>query len=312
MTQVKKKIHRRPRPRGRTMPVWAISLIVVACLAVVISGAAFLISQSSPSPYQEVFAKAKDLDTMGDLDAALALYRKVPADDPQFGNQARLEAERIMNERNAGDRARKYRAAKNWYENNILVFIHKYLDAPKDKPEIEKRIRMEYKADRSSYIRILVRNRLDPYLQDFPDEEDADAVRALREKYLAEWDENTPTVFRDIELEAETWLRIHAYGKAHQLMEAYLSDYPDTRYFDRILSMYRLIQNTFENEWNKRADYVAEMEETGKYRAANKIYDQFLKRCEGYNLPEVQELCAQWTQRFNENEIKLREEATHR
>jgi pSer/pThr/pTyr-binding forkhead associated (FHA) protein len=297
-------VRRRLRERSR-IPPWALAVLAMAIVAVVVVVVVVVVKQARPSPHEFAFTVAKNLEAAGDYEAAIAAFKKIPRDDAHYGELAEMEWKRLVNRLEALERQKAFKYAKSYYENNILLFIHKYLDAPADKPALAKKIRMEYKDDRKSYIRILVRNRIGHYLEFYSDQEDAQAVRNLRKKYTLEWNENTPPEFRDIELEAESFLRLNMYGEAHQVMKQWEDSHPGSPDQENIDTTKRMIWNTLQNEWAKRIDWIKEKEKAEKYRAANDEYDRFLKRCEGYDIPEVQEMCADWKMRFDENEIKL-------
>lgn len=301
------KVKHVPRKRFRRsgMPAWALALVVFGGLGIAVTIALLLVFNSRPSPYEEVYKEAFRLEEMGDYETAISVYGKIPEADENFGPQALLDRERLLHALAARDRQRTHQAAKAWFEKNIMVFIHKYLDAPEDDPVAAKRIRLRHQEDRSSYIRVLIRNRIDPYLEDYPDQEDSDRVRELRAAYLAEWDENAPPMFRDIELEAETWLVLSNFGKAYRLMADWEVLHTGTPHQERIDKMKETILKQVRREWGYREEYVREKEASGDFGAANKIYHRLLTRCEGCNDPEVMALCREWTLKFKENEARL-------
>jgi pSer/pThr/pTyr-binding forkhead associated (FHA) protein len=299
------RIVRRRLRQGSGMPTWAMAAIAVLVIALAVVVVIVVMKQAKPSPHEAAYIMAKNLETAGDYEAAIAAFKKIPRDDAHYGELAEMDWKRLENRRAARERQKAFKYAKSYYENNILLFIHKYLDAPAEKPSLARKIRLEYQDDRKSYIRILVRNRIDHYLELYSDQEDAQAVRDLRKKYTKEWDENTPPVFRDVELEAEAFLRLNKYGAAYQVMKQWEEDHPGSPDQENIDTMKRMIWNTLQNEWGKRIEWIRQKEREGKYRAANDEYDRFLKRCKDYDIPEVREMSAEWKRRFDENEAKL-------
>jgi hypothetical protein len=303
------RLVRRKLRKGSSMPVWLRAVLAFWAVVAVLVVVMLIVKQARPSPYHDKFVEAKRLEGMGQYEQAINLYGQIPIDDTHYGDKANEDRERLIRELEARQDQSKIRAAKNWYENNIMLFLQKYIDAPPDKPVQARKIKLDYRDSRSSYVRVLVLCRIDYYIENYPNEQHLDAVKKLRRKYAKEIDEMKPPTFRDAEVEGETWLNLSGYGNAWQAITQWeKSNTPSTAQKERIAELKKRIRGTLASEWAKFAGDAERRESEGNFRGANAIFHRFLKNCKGYDAPEAKELQDFWQQHFDANEARLRGE----
>ena len=303
------RLVRKKLRKGTGMPGWAQAVIAFWGVVIVILVALWVVKQSKPSPYSDQYAKAQDYIRQNQPFLAIKTLEQIPPEDPQWGKMARELHDRLAAEQEEGRASQDVKRAMEYYENNIMLYIHKYIDAPEKKPSWARKIQLEYAPDRKSYIRALILHRIDTYLKRFPDGADADKVKKLRRKYAKEVDLNKTPNYRDIEIEAECELNLNGFGPAWRLVDGYLKKYPDTQFKGRIQDMEDRIWHQLQIEWDTWKESAKQREAAGNPHMANKIYHRFLNLCEGYGDPRAKELLDFWKKRVEENDALIEKKA---
>lgn len=303
------RIVRKKLRKGTGMPGWAQAVLAFWGAVVVILVVLYVVKHAKPSPYSDQYALAQDYIRQNQPFLAIKALEQIPPEDPQWGQMARELHDRLVAEQEAAETSQDVKRAMEYYENNIMLYLHKYIDAPEDKPSWARKIRRDYAPDRKCYIRALILRRIDTYLKRFPNGADAAKVRALRKKYVKEVDLQKTPNYRDIEIEAECELNLNGFGAAWKLVDGYLKKYPDTQFKRRIQDMKDRIRLKLDSEWNTWKGPAKQREEAGNPHMANKIYHRFLSLCEGYGDPRAKDLLAFWKQRVAENDALIRKKA---
>lgn len=309
--QGKNRLVRRKLRRGSKIPGWAQAVIACWVIVAVVGVAIFVLNQAKPSPYQEQFLAAKNLESEGKAEAAIAIFEKIPLSDPDFGQRAVEEVKKLSEEIRQREVQTKHKSSVSYFENNIKLFIHKYIDAPEGDKAKAKTILKKYAVHRKSYVRVLMLDRLNYYIDNYKGNRDYAEVEKLVEKYAEEYDPLAPVYYEDAEIEAEMWMNLHNYGEAQKALLGWKEDQrgeiveSDLRRLEETLGN---IEKLLINEWNMREDYVAEMEAKGNFKEANSIYHRMMSRCEGYDTPLANEFMAVWKKKFDENERRIQEQ----
>jgi len=300
------RLVRRKLRQGSGMPGWAVGVLGFWGAVVVIAVVIYMINQAKPSPYQNDYFRAVTYESQGDIESALEYFQRIPIGDPDYGKMANEEADRIVREFELERRAVDLKAAMEYFSNNIKGFIKKYLDAPNNAKQAQ-RIERDYKADRKSYIRVLITCRIDHYIKRYPEGPDLAEAKKIRKNYLQEIDLKARMTFRDTEVEADTELSLKKYGAAYTLMANWEKKYPETKFKERIAWMKNRIWDAMMEQWKLWEVDALKAEKDGNYKRANGIYHRYLSRCEGYSAPEAKALIQDWQNRVEEN-IRLLEE----
>jgi hypothetical protein len=299
------RLVRRKLREGSKVPGWALGVLVFWVVVAVVVVVVYALKQAAPSPWQETYYRAQVYEANGDAASALAEFQKIPRNDPQWGEDAAKNAARIIQEFEWDKQSKDLKGSIEYFDRNIKGFIKKYIDGPPDKPSLVKKIARIHGPDRTSYIRVLIKRRIDHYLDRYPEGQDVDAAKKLRQKYLKEIDLSARPTFRDTEVEAETELVIKKYGVAYRLMDDWLKKYPDTKFGDRINWMKKQIWEALSEHWSWSEKEALTSEEEGNFIRANNIYLRYLSRCEGYDDPKALALQEDLQQRVDENNKRL-------
>ncbi|MFH2002539.1 MAG: FHA domain-containing protein [Planctomycetota bacterium] len=310
--QTKNRLVRRKLRQGSSIPGWAQAVMAVWVVIAIVGVVLVVVKQAKPSPYQDQFLKAKNLERDSNAEAAIAAFEKIPLDDPQYGEQAAQESMRLKEEIRLREIQTEGKNAISWFENNIMLFINKYIDAPEGDEAMAKIIARDYARHRKAYVRVLILHRLSYYLEHFKGQRDYDEVTRLVEKYAEEYDPRAQVYYEDAEIESNMWLNLHSYGNAQQVLLDWKKNQTKKiadSDLNRLEKTLEGIETILISEWAMRDEYVKQMEAKGNYKEANQIYHRFLKRCEGYDTPTSKQFVEHWQKKFDENEILIHEQA---
>ncbi len=291
--------------KGSKIPGWAQAVIAFWVVVVVVVIAVYMMKQSS-SPHGDTYNQALELwHTQHRLEEAFNMFESIPVDDPVYGEKSREQMKQIKAEREAGNVQHDALNASRNYENNILLFIHKYIDAPPDEPKWALKIKRDYAADRKCYVRILLKNRINPFIERFKNAPQLKHVKELQKKYAKEVNLDSPSDFRDVEVEADCALNLSAYGEAYQVMSGWMAQNPGTNMRERANWVYKTIWNRLEQEWKIKESEIDRNEKANKPKYAIKKLDRLLRLTEGYDAPEGKKFRAELERRRAANQAKV-------
>ncbi len=291
--------------KGSKIPGWAQAVIAFWIVVVVVVIAVYMLKHSS-SPHGDTYARAAELwHEDRQHNQAFELFKSIPADDPEYGEKSREQMKQIVAEREAGNVQHDALNASRNYENNIMGYIGNYIDAPSDEPKKALKIKRDYAADRKSYVRVLLKNRINPFIERFNNASQIAQVKALQKKYAKEVNVDSPPEFRDVEVEAECALRLSHYGEAYQVISQWLAENPGTNMRDRASYMTKKIWNKLQEEWKFEEKEIAKKEKNNKPKYAIKDIDRMLRLTEGYDAPEGKKLRAELERRRAGNQAKV-------
>jgi|GEM_PF-2653422 len=301
--RTKTHLRRRNPAKASKIPGWAQAVIafwVVVMVVVVV----FFVIKTSSSPWGAVYKEALDLwETQHDHEAAYTKFESIPFDDPVYGDESREKMKEIIKERDAGNlQYDAMNASRNFA--NINNMIENYIDAPLDKPKKGIKISRDYADSRSSYVRVLIKNRLNPFLERFPTAPQAEEVRKYKAKYSREVNLDAPPTFRDVEVEGECLLRLNGYGEAYQIMSRWMADHPG-EFVDRAQFTFNEIQRKLESDWRPWEKEVTKFETTDRPKIALKHIDRFLRLTEGLDSPEGRTFREALLERKANNEARV-------
>ncbi len=205
--------------KGSKLPGWAQAVIALWVVVIVVVLLLWVVKQAKPSPYESQYSKAQDFIRQNQVYKAIKTLEKIPVDDYHWGQMANDLRTELLAQIEHGDIAQNIKRSFEYYENNIMLYLHKYIDAPEDKPKWAMRIRRDHAPDRQSYIRALILRRLDTYIREFSENRNIEDVKRLRKRYLKEVDLDQRPTFRDTEIEAEAEMNLNGFGAAYQLMD---------------------------------------------------------------------------------------------
>lgn len=291
--------------KGSKVPGWAQAVIAFWIVVIAVVIAVYMLKHSS-SPHGDTYARADELwHDEHQHEQAFELFKSIPADDPEYGEKSREQMKQIVAEREAGNVQHDALNASRNYENNILLFIHKFIDAPTEKPDWALKIKRDYAADRKSYVRILLKNRINPFIERFKDAPQLEHVKKLQKKYAKEVNLDTPAEFRDVEVEADCALNLSGYGEAYQVMSQWMAENPGTNMRERAGWVYKTIWNRLDQEWKNLEPQIIRNEKADKPKYAIKKLDRMLKLTEGYDAPEGKKFRAELERRRAANQAKV-------
>jgi len=291
--------------KGSKMPGWVQAVIAFWVVVIVVVVVVYMIKHSS-SPHGETYSQALELWQKDHrLEEAFNLFETIPVEDPEYGEQSRERMKEIKAEREAGNVQHDALNASRNYENNILLFIHKYIDAPPEKPKWALKIKRDYAADRKSYVRILLKNRINPFIERFTDSPHLAHVKELQRKYAKEVNVDSRAEFRDVEVEADCALNLSGYGEAYQVMSQWMAANPSSNMRERAGWVYKTIWNRLDQEWKNVEPQIIRNEESNKPKYAIKKLDRMLRLTEGYDAPEGKKFRAELERRRAANQAKV-------
>ena len=299
------RIVRRQLRKGSKIPGWVQAVIAFWALVVVVLVVFWVIKQTKPSPYEGQYSKAQDYIRANQPDLAMLALEQIPREDYHWGEMAYELLDELIKEKAHGEGAQDTKRAFEYCENNVKLYINKYIDAPENKPGWARAIRRDYAPDRKCYIRAAILHRIDTYIERFPEGRQISEVKNLRRKYLKEVDLDAAPTYRDVEIEAECELNLNGFGSAYQLMAGWLKKYPETKFKFRIDDMMDAIWGQMNNEWEKWKTVTIEREKKQNYLNANKIYHRFIDLCQGYDDPKAVKLIAYWKSKMEANDKAL-------
>jgi len=288
--------------KAARIPGWAMALIIFWA-AVIIGYFGLKAIQASTSKWGEWYSRADDLRRDRRFEEAVKVLQEIPADDPTWGERSRKTIKEIIKENEAGQAQYDTLNAQRNYDMNIVYFIQKYIDAPADKPSLARKIKRDHVDDRPSYVRVLLKNRIIPYMERFKNAPQLGDVKKLYNKYSKEVNIDAPPTFRDVEVEADCLQNLSAFGKAYQVMSQWCARHPG-QYVDRAEWTYKTIWDRLQEEWKVKQREIAENEADGKPQYAIKKINRMLRLTEGYDSPVGRKFRAELEQRLAENEIK--------
>jgi hypothetical protein len=296
---------RRNLRKGSKIPGWAMGIIAfwVIVVAVVVI---YYVVVSSSSQWGDVYNEGLTLwHEKQNHEAAFAKFESIPIEDPVYGEKSREMMAEIVKEREAGNiQYDSINAGRN-YEHNIKLFIHVFLDAPPDKPSYARKIKREYAPDRASYIRVLLKDRINPFIERFPNTPQIAEVKELQRKYSREVNLDKTPSFRDVEIDASCKLNLSGFGEAYQVMAQWLAANPNTEMRDRADWTFRTIWNRLQEEWRIRDAEISRNEAAKKPAYAIKKLDRMLKLTEGLDSPEGRKFRSDLEKRKAKNVARL-------
>jgi len=276
--------------KGSKLPGWAVGVIAFWVVVVAVAVIYYVIVSSS-SQWGDVYSDALDLwEKQHNLEAAFDRFESIPIDDPVYGEMSREKMKQVAKEREAGNVQYDAINAQRNFDNNIELFIHKFIDAPENKPNWGLKIKREYAPDRSSFVRVLLKNRINPFIERFPTAPQTVKVREFQKKYSKEVNLGTPPTFRDAEIEANCLLNLSGYGDAYQVIAKWLAANPNSEFRERADWNFKTIWNRLQEEWRVQEPQIDRNEAAEKPAYAIKKLDRMLKLTEGLDSTEGRKL----------------------
>ena len=126
-----------------------------------------------------------------------------------------------------------------------------------------------------------------------------------QKKYAKEVNLDSPSDFRDVEVEADCALNLSAYGEAYQVMSGWMAQNPGTNMRERANWVYKTIWNRLEQEWKIKESEIDRNEKANKPKYAIKKLDRLLRLTEGYDAPEGKKFRAELERRRAANQAKV-------
>lgn len=269
----------------------------------------FFRTRRSRPLWEETYLQAQNFISSNQPDVALQMLQKIPRDDPHYGEMAAEEIERLNQQNEAGNIAKKTQGAMQYFEHNIKLFIEKYIDAPEGKRSQQRKIATVYKFDRKSYIRVLIKYRIDYYLDKYAGCREEEQVKKYRRKYIKEIDLSEEPSYRDVEVVAETELSLRHFGAAYRAIRDWEKKNPNSSFQGRIDEKKDTIWKSILKEWDFEKGEVDRKEEDGSYTGAIGDLKRMLNLCEGYDTPEGLKLINMWKDRIEAIERKVSEKS---
>ncbi len=289
--------------KGSKIPGWAQALIAFWVIVIVVGAAWYVIGQRSE--WGDVYREGLDLwEKDHKLEAAYNKFESIPEDDPVYGEDSRKKMKEIVAEREAGNLQFDAVNASRNYENNIVFFIEKFIAAP-DKPKRALKIKRDYAADRASYVRVLLQDRIKPFMERFKKAPQYKDVERLYRKYSKEVNIDSPATFRDSEVRADMFLNLSGYGQAYQAMSQWMAANPNSGFKERAEWTFKTIQNRCMEEWKIQEPQVVTNEASAKWAYAVKKLGRMLKLTEGYDSAWGRKFRVDLERRKAENQAKV-------
>lgn len=295
-------VRKNPRKAAR-IPTWAMAVIVLSIFAVV-AVIITVVIKTTASDYGDTFQQALNKWEKREYNEAIKLFESIPESDTVYGKKAREHVAEIKLQSNAGVGQRDSKNSIRQYANNIIQYIETFIDAPEGDEKRALHIKRNYGPDRPSYIRVLLVDRLEPYMERFPDTSHMTHVKELYAKYCKEVNPKAPPTFRDVQVQSGAFLRLKYYGKAYQCMAKWISANPGQGKQPDAEKFYGRIYSLVNSDWEFEEKYVIKNEKDGNPAYALKKLNRFLGLMDGYDRPEISGLRSKLMERKAENEAR--------
>ena len=297
-------VRKNPRKAAK-IPTWAMLLIVVSIFVIVAVIIGYVV-KSTGSSHGNTYRDALTMMENRKYDEAIALFQKIPESDPVYGEKSREKINEANTMRGAGAEQRDVKNASRQYHNNIIQYIETFIDAPAGDEKKILLIKRKYGPDRPSYIRVLLVDRLEPFMKRFKGSTYMKHVKELYAKYCKEVNPRAPASYRDVEVQAQAWLRLKYYGKAYQAMAQWIAANPGSGRQADASQFYGRIWDLTQSDWVFEEPFIAKNEKDDNPTYALDKINRFLGLLEGYDRPEANSLRSKLEERKADNEARAR------